>query len=294
VLFFEKTQHFVLSADKDTETMKNISPATIGVGSPSRVVAVSRDRDGMRQFFREQGLTYLERPKFYNGRTERAAKLLAKRYKKLNLVIDHESGYYWRQIEELKSARRNAQAFMASGAMADMCVCSLDPTIGCGLFARMAIPGGMFVGAYSGVVVESADFDDNSSYAFESNPWHEFFRSRFPKPHPRLFVDAQDAGNELRFINHIDKNRLVRSPFMDDEGKLVGAANVAVSSFFLKGAFLTVVAAARDIGAGEELRFDYGDDYWSVRGVQPDCSTVYRIIDGRLAEVPTKRSSSHR
>ena len=132
----------------------------------------------------------------------------------------------------------------------------------------------------------------SSAYVMAMNPWYCTLTVNaglgfidVPEPWPKMIVDAERAGNELRFANHIEEGALLM-------GSSAKAANIDIQSFFhywrdrdgIRGLFHVVFVAARDIQAGEELRYDYGSEYWEKLGVVPASSSVFRLQNDRLVE----------
>eukprot|EP00929_Paragymnodinium_shiwhaense_P073685 TRINITY_DN37658_c0_g1_i1.p1 TRINITY_DN37658_c0_g1~~TRINITY_DN37658_c0_g1_i1.p1 ORF type:complete len:173 (+),score=34.42 TRINITY_DN37658_c0_g1_i1:84-602(+) len=118
---------------------------------------------------------------------------------------------------------------------------------GNGVFATKFIPEGAFLGKYRGTVLSKEQLlrrypDANSPYAFEISAG--------------LYIDssAEDEAmgltNYTRYINHSKRHPNVsffyRSSVMYPQGAVIFEAD-------------------KDIHPGEELVFDYGDQYWFGR-----------------------------
>ncbi len=136
---------------------------------------------------------------------------------------------------------------------------------GQGLFAKETLPAGAFVGEYSGEIHVPDDEEiawiseryrrftagryeydaKEQEYAFAYHPYSEFSSVPFS------VIDAADTGNHTRFINH------------DSE------PNLDVGYIFLDGMWHTIMVTNREIKPGEQLSFDYGQDYWNLRGITP-------------------------
>jgi len=116
----------------------------------------------------------------------------------------------------------------------------IDEIKGNGLFAKQNILEGSFIGEYGGVIRKpNAQLDKSNSYCFDY-PLNFFVSTK-------LLIDAQLCGNITRFINHSYKPNLIST------------------MAFYNGVNHIVFLANRDIEKGEELRYDYGPNYWSER-----------------------------
>ncbi len=118
---------------------------------------------------------------------------------------------------------------------------------GLGLFTNEAIPKGACIGEYVGIV-EKGDRKYSFKNIFNRRAlatdycWNFPFNLNFFTP---LQINAETAGNELRFVNHSFAPNLI-----DEICNYEGEHKVL---------FITT----RDILANEELLIDYGDDYWN-------------------------------
>lgn len=109
-----------------------------------------------------------------------------------------------------------------------------DP--GFGLFARVPITTGVYVGSYCGVVAEASAFD---RYAMSYPSTSE----------RRLFVSAAEYGNVMRCINSsTDRQNVATIPVFEPVSGIVYIA----------------VVASHDIAEGAQLFFDYGATYWKM------------------------------
>lgn len=118
---------------------------------------------------------------------------------------------------------------------------------GFGVFAKKAIKSGEMIGEYTGVICILAKIPD-AKFAFD-----------YPSPqvdgvaHEGLAIDAYNAGNITRFVNHSSDN-----------------ANVYVETIPYKNRWHQVFCASRDIEQGEQLLIDYGSQYWDALGITPE------------------------
>jgi SET domain-containing protein len=125
-----------------------------------------------------------------------------------------------------------------SGAHPPVEVRWIDERIGYGVFAGSSLAKGAYVGEYTGVVRKRKKNDENG-YCFQYNigdDWNSPF-----------IIDAKERGNYTRFINH------------DAQGNLEPVA------VYLDGMMHIILIALRPIKKGEQLCYDYGDDYWTYR-----------------------------
>ena len=119
---------------------------------------------------------------------------------------------------------------------------------GWGLHADEAITAGDLVGSYAGSFVTSADARARLAEYDAAEGGHALLVARCWLPSGRgalrINIDATRTGNALRFANHACGR----------------AANMATQVVLRRGCALpfVVLVAARDVGAGEELTFDYG------------------------------------
>jgi hypothetical protein len=114
---------------------------------------------------------------------------------------------------------------------------------GMGLFASTTIKKSHLIGKYRGYLC-SMDEIRNRRYLCEYIPGE----GQNPSGDKTEWaVDAKHVGNEMRFINHS-----------------VAGANVTAKCAGSNKRRLICINATRDIKAGEELLWNYGDCYWSV------------------------------
>lgn len=122
------------------------------------------------------------------------------------------------------------------GFVASCSIRWLDQRIGYGLFAEKNFREGDFIGEYCGVLKKH---NDKNEYCLLYPRAFPFFET--------LMIDAKEKGNEMRFINHSFVPNLVIQPVLD---------NNLIHMIFIAG---------KKIGRGEQLTYDYGDDFWSSR-----------------------------
>ena len=109
--------------------------------------------------------------------------------------------------------------------------------IGWGLFAEEDLPENFFVGEYTGEVRK------NNQYTL-SNYLYEY---PIPDTIGRNHVIDATSGNLMRFVNHCSLPNL--KPFYA----------------FSEGLYHLILVTQRPILKGEQLTYDYGQNYWYVR-----------------------------
>lgn len=126
------------------------------------------------------------------------------------------------------------------GFVADVSIRWIDPTYGFGLFAETNLAKGAYIGEYTGLVRQMHRLNpDHNAYCFH-------YPTRFWSLN-YFIIDALIEGNELRFANHSD------TPTMEPACRV--DRNLLHLIFFTK----------REVHAGEQLNFNYGQDYWKKR-----------------------------
>ncbi len=116
----------------------------------------------------------------------------------------------------------------------------VSPSIGYGLFASRSLQAWECIGEYSGVVrrraIHARDIND---YCFVyPRAWISW------KPYT---IDSEKRGNLTRFMNHSFQ------------------PNVEAVAVFYEGLFHIILRTLRKVQPEEELRYDYGVDYWKPR-----------------------------
>lgn len=128
----------------------------------------------------------------------------------------------------------------SQGYVAALSVGWVDEVLGYGAFAEEDIAQGEYVGEYTGLVRRV------SRFRAELNGYCFHYPTRFWSFHYYV-VDAVHEGNEISFVNHSDKPNLQPLCLVD------------------RGLLHLVLVAKRDIAKGEQLFFNYGEDYWRTR-----------------------------
>lgn len=116
----------------------------------------------------------------------------------------------------------------------------IDDEIGYGAFAAEDLETHAFIGEYTGLIYEKGlIFPYSTPYSFAYPTACSFTVSHL--------IDASKFGNETRFINHSD------------------APNCESFSVFSEGLFHMIFRSHKKVKKGEELTYNYGDDYWRFR-----------------------------
>jgi len=111
-----------------------------------------------------------------------------------------------------------------------------------GLFAKRELAQGSFLGEYTGRVLVNLEDVMTSKYLVDySNPFEEDC--------DRVWVDAKNEGNELRFINDFKGT-----------GK---QENITFKRVWVGGMMRVCGQLTADVKAGDELLTDYGEGYWN-------------------------------
>ena len=109
---------------------------------------------------------------------------------------------------------------------------------GWGLFAEGAIAAGEFVAEYVGVITPDAEAAGCAG---------DGYAMRYPVGGTAMRISSRDVGNVARFINHS------------------AGPNTDVFPLLVDGAFHMVVVATLAVRPGDQLFFDYGNEYWAAR-----------------------------
>lgn len=117
---------------------------------------------------------------------------------------------------------------------------NITPEVGFGLFSNQDISKNTFIGEYAGELLKPCHYLSSTDYQYKYPL--EFESDRF------LSIDAKYFGNHTRFINHS------YSPNLDKYYA------------FFEGLYHVIFQANRDIKKGEQLTFNYGKNYWYIRG----------------------------
>lgn len=277
--------------------VSTIAPTVCIPAVASPIAAVSSDRAGMEAFFAARGVRYIQASEYKDVQARDDARRASQQFDVIRRMFlgcpeMRETG----QVKDLLGACLTSVPPIAKRGVIDgIAICFINDLIGYGCFVQRDVAEGEHVGMYKGIVSEASKADASSAYIMTMNPWYGtvvvnayYGLVDIPRPWPEMVVDGGSCGNELRFVNHIEEGALLM-------GTSLSAANVKIRSFYqyretddgIRGLFHVVFVAARDIGTGEELRYDYGSEYWKKCGAAPASSSVYRLEGGRIVEIPT-------
>ncbi len=141
--------------------------------------------------------------------------------------------------EELNLGRQY-QNELSYGHTADIIIRWIDNSLGYGVFLNEDVNEGTFIGEYTGKVRKLCRaLPDPNAFCFHYPT--KFWSIRY------TVIDALHGGNSMRFVNHSDIPNLVPVCMVD------------------RGIVHIVFVANRNIEKGEQLTFDYGEDYWKNR-----------------------------
>ena len=177
----------------------------------------------------EPNVTYLNHLEFTSERIYRSIKRqcrIAKYFNSLNERAEWLGELYSNVIE--KADRTHIQ------------IQHINNKIGYGLFASKHLPVGSFIGVYTGVVRSRRAFMKNpNDYSF-AYPQIKFSLHRYS-------INAASKGNETRYINHSNH------------------PNCQAVSAFYDGILHIIIRTVRKVSTGEQLFYNYGDEYWRTR-----------------------------
>ncbi|MBI2743236.1 MAG: SET domain-containing protein-lysine N-methyltransferase [Chlamydiales bacterium] len=125
------------------------------------------------------------------------------------------------------------------GAHNDFVIRWIDGKVGYGVFATKDMAPFAFVGEYTGEVRKRVRDDKRNSYCFTYLIGDEKKSS--------YIIDAEKKGNITRFINHSD------------------TPNLEPISVFSGGVMHVILLTRTWIQKGQQLTYDYGEDYWKKR-----------------------------
>ena len=117
----------------------------------------------------------------------------------------------------------------------------INTTVGYGVFAGKNFRKGDMIGEYTGIV-RKIDETNTNNFGYS---WGYLYP-------PKLIIDAKDAGNYTRFINHSSIPNIDVIYIQD-----------------CKKRWHMIYVANKPIKKGEQLLANYGTHYWSSRGVNP-------------------------
>lgn len=167
-------------------------------------------------------------------------------YSDFNKVKPKDTEYYKDNKSIVDSLTKKYHRYVVSHHLAPMYLKWISIDVGHGIFAANHIKKDDFIGIYTGTlrpVRASTPTDvDDLDYA-----WYYTIDGVNGE---KLIVDGKYKGNELRFINHAKK------------------PNTRLISVLVEGKFYVCYIATKDIPKNTQLTVDYGDGYWTSRGIK--------------------------
>jgi hypothetical protein len=205
---------------------------TFGKGQPdSHFIKFTGRGDGeirlfsIEQFMAATGLVYLSELEFQDEEVRDCIRMQCARALKIG-TIGADSRW-------LGAFHGNE---IANHFIADVSIRWIDETIGYGLFAEKDIAAWEYIGEYTGLVRKLNLIIGNiNEYCFGYPTSAMSFRKHV--------IDAQNKGNEIRYINHSD---------------LPNSESMAVLH---NGMLHIIVRAIQDIPANTEINYDYSGSY---------------------------------
>ena len=187
-------------------------------------LASSTFRQKNRDFFKSQGLVYLDHPEVVSS--------VAK-----SLPVEQTERYLANPKHFAGLGKRYGR-LVAQGYMAPLSIRFINDQIGYGVFAEADIAEGEMVGEYTGQINDTATLK-TTKYTWVYPVTHD----QRGKP-VSLSLDALKFGNEMRYVNHDYK------------------PNAAMQTIPQGGIWHIVYIANRPIKKGEQILTNYGTGYW--------------------------------
>lgn len=128
---------------------------------------------------------------------------------------------------------------MEASYFPDVVLRYINPTLGWGVFAEKNFRKTEFIAEYSGLLRKSRRSDKTNAYCFEYT-----LANGVKTPYT---IDAQDKGGLARFLNHSTTPNVL---------------SVLATRGFVSH---VILITQREIKKGEQLCYDYGEDYWLYR-----------------------------
>ncbi|KAI4523463.1 SET domain-containing protein [Schizophyllum commune Loenen D] len=172
---------------------------------------------------------------------------------------------------------------------------------GLGAFAMHDIRKNQVIGDYTGEIC-SRQYMDNMHVrdGFAISYIFEFQRRQGKTP----VIEGATVGNSTRYINHAPKDleSSVKSKLppehLDDDPTRPIFANCEGRETIVDGDLRILIYACSDVRAGEELRLDYGEEYWKghsqedTTSMDVDGANESQIFDAVVIEQRPSSSSS--
>lgn len=191
---------------------------------------VYRTRGEIAQFFKRNGLVYLERTRV------RWLPLLSMDLSKRN--------YYLENRDYFEETARKYTRLIKESQMAPVYISKVDNKVGHGVYAASELERDEFIGEYTGVIqnAEETAGRELDRGGFESD--YSWYYLEEIEQAPALEINGRFEGNELRFVNHSTE------------------PNVDVEHTLVDGYWILFFKTTRKIKADEQLLINYGEAYW--------------------------------
>lgn len=150
-----------------------------------------------------------------------------------------ETVRYANSKERSDELEKQYGALIAQGYVAPCTVRFINDAIGYGVFAEADIAPGQLVGEYTGRIINTKDLK-TSKYSWDYPVDHDQVGNPI-----KTSLDAADAGNEMRFVNHDFQ------------------PNAEVQFIPQGGIWHVCYVATRPIKKGEQILTNYGTKYWA-------------------------------
>jgi len=193
-----------------------------------------KDRDSpqmmtLKAFEEKLNLYYIRKLEFQNNSIiAKVLKQSIKAIKKKELSIREKwlSSFFQKEV--------------SSGFQTPFSIRWIDEVLKYGVFAEKDIPIGGYIGEYTGLVRKRRGRRDRKNdYCFEYTIGDWVYNP--------FIIDAKEAGNFTRFINHSDD------------------PNSESLAVYVDGVMHIIFIALKPIKAGEQICYHYGDTFWKKR-----------------------------
>jgi hypothetical protein len=211
-----------------------------------------------RNFFAGIGIEYLHQSRANAEMIEIMSRLLEGMHESV------AERYRWSSPGKIERLR--------AGYLAPLEIHYINSRVGYGCFAAEDIKGGDPIGEYTGEYINEFR---QSAYQFSLHD------EPVSPETSSLCIDALYCGNHTRFINSCEEELCLAGA-----GERSGY-NVGIWRNFLDGCFRVEMYARRDIAKGEELRTNYGPNYFYYHNIPQDLS-LFRFDGHGVVEVETK------
>jgi len=189
-----------------------------------------RTREEIIQFFKANGLVYLERTR-------------VKWHPLLSMDLSKRD-YYIGNKEYFEETGQKYAYLVEKSYVAPVYIKKIGNKVGYGVFAASELEKDEFIGEYTGVIqkAEEESGRELNEGGFESD--YSWYYLEEIKQAPSLEINGRFESNELRYVNHSTR------------------PNIDVEHLLINGYWILFFKAARKIKKDEQLLIDYGEAYW--------------------------------